>query len=109
MDLVSDILLVAGGAWSVLAAVGNLKFDDVISRMHAGTKATTLGVTLVVVGAALDSDAATAVKLVLIVVLAYLTIPVGAHLVGRALYHERGDARVRIDTVDELAEAETDR
>jgi len=103
LDAVSGAFLIAGAVWSLLAAVGVLKFDDVFSRMQAGTKATTLGVVLVVIGAVPRLDPATSVKLVLVVALIYLTIPVGAHLVGRATYHERGDARIRIDTVDELA------
>lgn len=107
MELMSDAFLMLGAGWSLLAALGILKFDDVFSRMHAGTKATTLGVALVTVGAAIDFGGATAAKLLLVVALAYLTIPVGAHLVGRATYHRRGQARIRIDTVDELADADS--
>lgn len=104
VETISGVFLIAGAVWSLLAAAGVLKFDDVLSRMHAGTKATTLGVFLVTLGAVPRFDAATSAKLVLVVALIYLTIPVGAHLVGRATYHERGTARIRIDTIDELAE-----
>lgn len=106
MDTVGDIFLVVGASWSLLAAIGIVRFEDVFFRMHAGTKATTLGVALIVLGAALKFNATVAAKLVLVVVLAYLTIPVGAHLVGRAVYHHRGDAHIQIDTIDELAEAD---
>ena len=107
MEVVSDVLLVAGAAWSLLGAFGVLKLDDVFSRMQAGTKAATLGVLLVVAGAAIRSDVGTSAKLVLVLVLVYLTVPVGAHLVGRAVYHHRGEARIRIDTVDELADSDS--
>lgn len=107
MEVVSELFLVAGAGWSLLGAIGVLKFDDVFSRMHAGTKAATLGVLLVIVGGAMQFELATSAKLVLVLALVYLTIPVGAHLVGRAAYHERGDATIRIDTIDELAESES--
>ncbi len=108
MDLVSDVLLVAGGIWFVLAAVGVLKFDDTFSRMHAGTKAATLGVLLVVAGTSLRLGGGDAVKLAAVAVLAFLTIPVGAHLIGRAAHLRREEVPIRIDTVDELAESETE-
>lgn len=107
MDLVSGTLLIAGGAWYVLAAVGVLKFDDTFSRMHAGTKAATLGLVLLVSGTAVRLDAAEALKLMAVAGLAFLTIPVGAHLIGRAAHIRRDEEPVRIDTVDELAEAES--
>lgn len=107
MHVVSGLLFVLGGAWTVLAAIGVLKFDDVFSRMHAGTKATTLGLVLILAGAALRLDADAGAKLVLVGLLVFLTAPVGAHLVGRAVHHSPGSASVRIDTVDELGSGDT--
>ena len=104
--LISDVLLLAGAAWSVLAAIGMLKFVDVFGRLHAGTKATTLGLALVLAGAALRLEGGDAAKLVLAGLLVFLTAPVGAHLVGRAAHHTRHVRPFRIDTVDELADAD---
>lgn len=106
MEVVSDALLLAGGIWYVLAAVGVFKFDDTFSRMHAGTKAATLGLLLVVVGTSFRLGADDVVKLAAVAVLAFLTTPVGAHLIGRAAHLRREEVPIRIDTVDELAEAE---
>jgi len=107
VNAVSDVLLLAGGSWMVLAAVGMLKFDDVISRMHVGTKATTLGLWLVLMGAALRLPPDDAVKLMLAAVLVSVTAPVGAHLVARAVHESPGDARVNIATTDELENPDT--
>lgn len=107
MRLVSDLLFVVGAGWCVLAAVGVVKFDDVFSRMHAGTKATTLGLVLILAGAAIRLDAGSAAKLVLAGLLVFLTTPVGAHLVGRAVHQSRGSAHIRIDTEDELDQADS--
>lgn len=102
METFGDILLVAGAAWCLLAAVGVLRFDDVYSRMHAATKTPTLGLLLVLCGAALHLDGPDALKLLLVGPLVFLTAPVGAHLIGRAVHHSPGDVEIRIDTVDEL-------
>lgn len=106
MEAASGAFLVIGGAWYVLAAVGVIKFDDTFSRMHAGTKAATLGLVLVLLGTSLRLGGPPAAKLAVVAVLGFLTIPVGAHLIGRAVHVRRDEAPVRIDTVDELADAE---
>jgi multicomponent Na+:H+ antiporter subunit G len=106
---VGEVLLVLGAAWTVLAAVGVLKFNDVYARMHAATKSTTLGLWLVLGGAAAQVAGEAAAKLALVGVLVFLTAPAGAHLVGRAVHGSPGDAGIRIDTVDELRDAEADR
>lgn len=106
MEQLSSALLVAGAAWTVLAAIGVLKFDDVFARLHAGTKATTLGLILIVSGTALRLDLGEAGKLLVVVLLVFLTAPVGAHLIGRAVHRSPGSATVVIDTVDELRDDE---
>lgn len=104
MHLVGEILIVIGAAWSVIAAIGICRFDDVYARMHAATKTTTLGVLLVVSGAALIVGGFDAAKILLAGLLLFPTAPIGAHLVGRAVHHTR-ESVVRIDTVDELQAA----
>lgn len=104
---VGEVLLLLGAGWVLLAAVGVLRFDDVYARMHAATKATTLGLLLVLGGAATHLAGEDAAKLALVGVLVFLTAPIGAHLIGRAVHRAPGDVRIRIDTVDELGDAET--
>ena len=53
MDVVGQVVVFIGSLFVLLAAVGTLRFDEVLSRMHALCKATTLGVVLVLGGAAL--------------------------------------------------------
>jgi multicomponent Na+:H+ antiporter subunit G len=106
VETVGNVLLVAGAAWTVLAAVGVLRFDDVFSRMQAATKAPTLALLLVLAGAALHLGAGDALKLLLVGLLVFLTAPVGAHLIGRSVHRAPGDVRIRIDTVDELGPPE---
>ena len=101
METLGEILLVVGGAWSVLASIGVNRFGETYARMHAATKTTTLGVLLVLIGASLGLDAATAVKLLLAGVLLFLTAPIGAHLIGRSVHRNTGVAEMTIDTIDE--------
>src|SRR5690606_19635806 len=48
--LVAEVLVVLGGLFVLLAGVGVLRLKDVYARMHAATKAPTLGVALIVLG-----------------------------------------------------------
>jgi multicomponent Na+:H+ antiporter subunit G len=86
-DILAACLVLVGGGFAIIAAVGLLRLEDVFMRMHASTKAGTLGVGLVMLGAALGFDtgwaAARAFGAVLFVL---LTAPVAAHMIGRAAY-----------------------
>lgn len=102
MHTFGQILMVLGAGWSVLAAIGVNRFGDTFARMHAATKSTTLGLLLVLVGAAMHLPGLSSLKLLLAGLLLFLTAPIGAHLVGRAVLRNTGQALVHIDTVDEL-------
>lgn len=90
-QVIVSVLLLAGCLLALLAAVGLHRFPDVFCRMHAATKPATLGVLLVGVATALTVTSRGAwVKLLLVVVLQFLTTPVGGHMVGRAAYYSGG-------------------
>ncbi len=107
-DVIAAVLLLVGVALAVVGTIGLHRFPDVFARMHAATKPATLGLVLVLCGAALRvEDRGDAAKLLLVVALQFVTAPVGAHMVGRAAY--RAGTELSPDTsVDELAEAGTD-
>lgn len=106
VDVLSGTLMVAGCLLGLLGGVGVLRLPDVFGRMHAATKPPTLGLVLVAAGALLRvEDVADVTLLVLVVMLQFLTAPVGAHLVGRSAYASGG--QLAPDTVvDELADAD---
>ena len=52
MTAVSHLLLLCGASFMLLAAVGVVRFSDVLARMHSLSKATTLGLVLVLIGGA---------------------------------------------------------
>lgn len=102
LETLGDVLLVAGAAWMLLACIGILRFEDTYTRMHALTKASTLGLMLVLAGAGMHLNARDSGKLALVGVFVFITAPVGAHLISRAVTRWPGAARVHINTVDEL-------
>ena len=106
LDVVSGVLIVAGAFLAMVGGIGVLRLPDVFGRMHAATKPPTLGLVLVASGAILQLDqVADVTLLVLVIMLQFLTAPVGAHLVGRSAYQSGG--QLDEDTViDELSEAD---
>lgn len=87
MDLIAALLMAVGAAFTLLAAVGLHRFDDVFARMHAAGKAATLGLLLILVGVAFRlNELGQLLKLGLVAVLAVITIPAGVHLIARAAW-----------------------
>jgi multicomponent Na+:H+ antiporter subunit G len=101
-EAVAATLVALGTVLVVASALGVNRFDDVFCRMHAATKAATLGVILLSLAAMLRVDGAAIPKLALVIVLQLLTAPLGAHLLGRAA-HQRGELSPRT-VLDELAD-----
>ncbi len=87
LDLLTVVLGLAGVAFLALAAVGVLRFPDPLQRMHASTKAGSVGAVLVLLSAMLaHATLASVVVGGLAVLFLLLTLPVAAHLLGRAVY-----------------------
>jgi multicomponent Na+:H+ antiporter subunit G len=109
LDVVAFGCLLGGALLCFTAGLGLLRFPDVLSRMHAGTKPQTLGVLLVVVGGILRLQGWSVIwMLLLAAVFQLITASVSAHMIGRAAYRRR---HVRRDLllVDELSPADPGR
>jgi multicomponent Na+:H+ antiporter subunit G len=102
-DVVTAVLLLAGGGFAVFGAVGMLVFPDLLTRLHAAAKPQTLGLVLVVAGTAPQlSRPAAAVPLLLVVIFQLSTAPILAGTLGRIAHHT-GAVRADRLTADELA------
>jgi multicomponent Na+:H+ antiporter subunit G len=85
-------LMCLGGLFFLAGLVGLLRFPDVYARIHAVTKADTLGLGLVATGVALtQASPVVAVKVLLIWMLAALASGAAGHLLCRAAYLEEVD------------------
>ncbi len=87
-EIAASALLLVGAAFSLVAAIGVVRLPDVLMRMHATSKAGTLGAGLIFVAAALVMPGlASAAKAIAAIAFVLLTAPVAAHVIGRAAYH----------------------
>ena len=98
------LLLIAGGVFSTLAAVGIVVMSDVYTRMQAASKAVTLGATSVALAAAVHfQDPAVTARCVLVAVFLVVTVPATSHLIARAAYRA-GEPCAPETVVDEAAD-----
>lgn len=106
-DLLAAVLVLAGSALALTAAIGVLRFPDTLTRMHAATKPQVLGLLLVLGGATIRLSGNVDVgMLVLTAMFTLITAPVVAHRVGQLAYREQrvSDAL----TVDEMRDDDTE-
>ena len=86
-EILIAILWMAGSAFALLAAVGVLRMPDVFTRMQASTKASTLGLGCLLIGAGVQlGDFGSFIRVVSIGAFVLLTTPVAAHVIARASY-----------------------
>jgi multicomponent Na+:H+ antiporter subunit G len=86
-DILTAVMWVGGSAFALLAAVGVLRMPDVFTRMQASTKASTLGLGCLLIGAAVQlGDLASLIRVLSIGAFVLLTTPVAAHVIARAAY-----------------------
>lgn len=96
------ICLLGGALMSLAAAIGLLRFPDLMSRMHAATKPQVLGLFLMLAAVGLQMRAWSLVPILLVAWLfQLLTVPVSAHMVGRAGYRTK-HRRPELLSADEL-------
>jgi multicomponent Na+:H+ antiporter subunit G len=85
LDVLVGLLLLGGGAFVLVAAIGIVRLPDLLTRMHASTKAGTLGSLLVLVGLAVFTGSTMVIsKVVATSLFLLLTAPIAAHMIGRA-------------------------
>lgn len=104
IDLVSAIFMVVGAIMSLGAAVGLLRFPDLLSRMHAATKPQVLGLFLLLAAIGLQMRTLWVWPVLVVAwIFQLLTVPVSAHMVGRAGYRTKHLHRELLSS-DELEE-----
>ena len=79
--------LILGACFILLASIGVVRLPDIYMRMHATTKAPTLGILLLLTAICIYfGDIIVIIKSVVIVFFTFLTAPVAAHMIGRAAH-----------------------
>lgn len=102
LDVITAILILLGTFLSLAAAIGLVRFPDLMSRMHAATKPQVLGLLMLLTAVGLaQRNLAVLPVLALAWLFQLLTVPVSAHMMGRAGYRTR-HLRPELLAIDEL-------
>ncbi|WP_321341824.1 monovalent cation/H(+) antiporter subunit G [Breoghania sp.] len=87
ISVIVGIALVIGALFALSASLGLIRFKDVYMRMHAASKAGTLGSGLLLLALALHAgELGVVTRAIAGVSFFLLTAPVSAHLLARAAY-----------------------
>ncbi len=89
LDGMGFFIMFLGTLLLIISAIGLLRMPDTITRMHAGTKASTLGSLLVILGA-IFLDPSLWFKLSLLGLFILLTNPLSSSILARSSYLKNG-------------------
>jgi multicomponent Na+:H+ antiporter subunit G len=85
LDIASWALVLVGGAFCIIGAIGLLRMPDFFTRMHAASIIDTLGAAFILLGLMLQAGfSLVTVKLIAIGLLLFFTSPVSTHALARA-------------------------
>jgi multicomponent Na+:H+ antiporter subunit G len=85
VDILSWILLLAGGAFCIIGALGLVRMPDFFTRMHAASVTDTLGAGLMLLGLMLQAGLTlVTVKLIVLGLLIFFTSPTATHALAQA-------------------------
>lgn len=86
-DVLTAVGMLTGSTFMLLAALGVVRLPDLLTRLHATTKAATLGVSLIMLSVVVHfAETAVVARALGIILFLMLTAPVAAHIIGRAGY-----------------------
>lgn len=104
-EFLGAIIALTGSVFLLLGGLGILRMPDSYNRLQAGTKASTLGTILALVGVAFFHPDWIG-KLLILSFFVMLTSPIAAHALARAAHASKVPLSDRT-VVDKLAERET--
>ena len=102
MAIIGAIITLIGSLFLLLASIGLFRMPDLYNRMQAGTKATTLGSTLFMIGLALSHIECTCIgKVIILILFIIFTNPISSNALARAA-HFIGVSLSEISVRDDL-------
>jgi multicomponent K+:H+ antiporter subunit G len=90
-ELIISLLIVIGGFFALVGSVGLVKLPELMQRLHAPTKATTLGVGSVLLASVLYFliiDGNPSIHELVITLFLFLTAPITANFIAKAHLHD---------------------
>ena len=103
-EIIGNLFMIIGALFLFSAGLGVLRLPDTYNRIQTGTKATTLGTIMILVGIAFLHPSWTW-KLIILVFFVMLTNPVSSHALARAA-HAIGIRETEATVIDQLDEDE---
>lgn len=86
-DILAGIAMIFGSLIACIAGLGMLRMPDLLMRMHAGTKAGTLGISMILLATVFHfGTLSVTTKAFITILFIFITIPIGAQMLGRAAY-----------------------
>ena len=104
LPIAGGVVSILGALFLFLGALGTVRMPDAFNRIQAGTKATTLGTLLFLIGIGLYNPSWFP-KLIILGLFILLTNPVSSHILARAAHHI-GVKMSEKTVVDALKESE---
>ncbi|SFH08012.1 multisubunit potassium/proton antiporter, PhaG subunit (TC 2.A.63.1.1) [Palleronia marisminoris] len=88
-DVLMTIALVLGAIFALVGAIGLVKLDTPMKRLHAPTKASTMGVGSLLLASIIQAFALGdgSLREVLIMAFLFVTAPISAHLISKVNMH----------------------
>lgn len=89
-EILLSALLVTGAFFTFVGSLGLVRFKDFYTRLHAPTKASTLGVGCLLIASAIFfsvTGEAWSLHEVLVSLFLFITAPISAHLLAKAALH----------------------
>ncbi len=90
LEIIIAILVLLGAFFTLVGSIGLVKLPDFFTRLHAPTKATTLGVGAVLLASTLYFSFNTgeiSLHEILITLFLFITAPISAHLMAKSAIH----------------------
>ncbi len=104
LEIIISAFLIIGGIFGLVGSFGMLKLNDAMSRLHAPTKATTVGMGGVLIASILHaylSEHHGSIHEIMIIIFLFITAPITANFIAKVHMH-------RHETPETLPRAEGD-
>ncbi|WP_417579778.1 Na+/H+ antiporter subunit G [Nitrincola sp.] len=93
LELIVSIFLLTGGVFILVGSIGLVRLPDFFMRLHAPTKATTLGMGGLLIASmilfTLREPGHISVHELLITLFLFITAPVSAHMMAKTALHQK--------------------
>lgn len=97
MSAATSILMLLGGLIAILAGVGIIRLKTPYARFHAAGKASPIAFLVAAVGAGIELGAEGAAYLTIAGLAMVMTLPIGVHLLFRAVHRTQLEFQPRLD------------